>query len=260
MNLALQWRDALVAARSARSSGRSAELHRIDGRRRTAESELATIREQQQKVSELPTLREKAAMLVLELRQSTEELDTLREHTADLLDQLMRLVQTRCRTWLTNNDITSVDVAFAAVPEVFATDFALSGVALGSAAQYEASLPALMSAVAARREQLVAMVRRISARNAAITEQEQEDERRAAAARTVQSDADAVEVRLSRHVVPGESALPVAESLRTADLRLVANVHKQVLTPMLADLQFERANGLYVTDPLDGLTKDLTPS
>lgn len=259
MSVAQAWRDAILAARNVRGASRSAELRRLEETRIRLEQELAETRRNQELAAELPALAAKREELEREVLRSTEILDTQRLHVADVMDRLTLLVRRRCRTWLANSDGASVDAAFAALPEAFVTELAAAGIVSGSAAQYEAQLPNLVTIAARRREEMIAFALRMSARIGEVEQMEAEDARRASAVRAAQDEQDALDSRLLGHSASGERFPPVAESLRTADIRLVANVHKHVLAPMLADLQFERENQFFDVDPLDALARQLEP-
>jgi hypothetical protein len=259
MNGAETWRDAIVDARNVRGASRSAELRRLEETRARLEQELAETRRNQELAAELPALAAKRDQLKRELLRSTEILDTQRLQAAEVLDRLTMLVQRRCRTWLANSDRASVDAAFAVLPDAFATELAAAGIVSGSTAQYEAQLPHLVTIAAGRRDELIAFALRLTSRIEEVEQLETDDARRAAAARAAQDEQDALDSRLLGHGGSGERFPPVVESLRTADMRLVANVHKHVLLPMLADLQFERENQFFDVDPLDALARHLVP-
>jgi hypothetical protein len=249
-----KWRDAIIVARDARGVTRQTELRR----REQLEGDLAETRRNAAMAAELPDLIAKRERLAAELDRSSRQLDVRREAVAHLIDRLTRVVHQRCGTWLANYGGIAVDSDFSGVPQVFATELSAAGVVSGSAAQYEARLPNLVATAEGRRQDLAAFARRLSERLATIEALESEDSRRAAAAREAGQDNDSLDHRLSGHAVSGERSPAVAESLRTADIRLVSNVHKHVLTPMLNDLQYEKENAFYDVDPLESLTRQLT--
>jgi regulator of replication initiation timing len=121
---------------------------------------------------------------------------------------------------------------------------------VASLAESEAYLSSLVSIVALRRERIHSRAIAISERLSSSDAEQRKKAEDVTRARAIEDAEEEILTRLQAHGNQAGEPPPLVDSLRHADLRTLTSFRKQFLLPLLEDLEYERALGLYQVDPL----------